>query len=106
MLEPIPLLDAGWLLYDPSFFPIAESDSLFTSLRDTIAWKQEGNPGRKFPRLTAWYADEGMSYTYSGVTHDAIPWTRELLAVKQRVEAAADTTWNSLLLNLYRDGRD
>jgi hypothetical protein len=46
MLERIPLHDAGWLLYDPAFFPASEADALFATLRDTIPWKQEGSPGR------------------------------------------------------------
>jgi alkylated DNA repair dioxygenase AlkB len=106
MLQTISLRDGGLLLYDEAFFPPAEADTLFAHLRDTVPWKQEGRPGRVFPRLTAWYADPGRSYSYSGVTHHATPWTPELLAVKERVEVAAGTTWNSLLLNLYRDGRD
>jgi alkylated DNA repair dioxygenase AlkB len=59
-----------------------------------------------FPRLTAWYANPGLTYSYSGVTHQAVPWTPELLDVKRRAELAAGTTWNSLLLNFYRNGRD
>jgi alkylated DNA repair dioxygenase AlkB len=106
MLTEIPLRDGGWLRYDAGFFPPAEADALFGHLRDHTPWKQEGRPGRLFPRLTAWYADPGRSYSYSGVTHHAVPWTPELLAVKQRVEAAAGTAWDSMLLNLYRDGRD
>jgi alkylated DNA repair dioxygenase AlkB len=106
MFERILLRDNGWLHYDPAFFPPIEAGALFALLRDTAPWKQEGTPGRKFPRLTAWYADPGVMYSYSGVTHEAKPWTTELFAIKQRVEGAAGTTWNSLLLNLYRDGRD
>jgi alkylated DNA repair dioxygenase AlkB len=106
MFQHIPLRDDGWLLYDPAFLTVGEADSLFDLLRDTIAWKQEGPPGRQFPRLTAWYADAGVTYSYSGVTHQASPWTTELLAVKQRAESAAQCSWNSLLLNFYRDGRD
>lgn len=102
----IDIRDGGWLLYDPAFFAESDADSLFAHLHESVPWKQEGNPGRKFPRLTAWYADEGTSYSYSGVTHQAVPWTAELLAVKAAAEAAANTTWNSLLLNLYREGRD
>ena len=101
----LPLRDAGWLLYDEAFLSAAEADALFHSLHTAVPWKQEGSPGRKFPRLTAWYADPGVSYSYSGVTHEATPWTPELLAVKERAEAAAGTTFNSLLLNLYRDGQ-
>jgi alkylated DNA repair dioxygenase AlkB len=106
MLERIPLRDGGWLLYDSGFLPPAVADALFAHLRDSVLWEQSGRPGRLFPRLTAWYADPGLTYSYSGVTHHAVPWTPELLAVKGRAEAAAGTTWNSLLLNLYRDGRD
>jgi alkylated DNA repair dioxygenase AlkB len=106
MARRILLPDAGWLLYDESFLPVDDADALFALLREAVPWKQEGNPGRKFPRLTAWYANAGLSYTYSGVTHEAIPWTPELLAVKARVEAAASSAFDSLLLNLYRDGRD
>jgi alkylated DNA repair dioxygenase AlkB len=106
MLQRTPLSDNGRLLYDAAHVAPAEADALFNHLRDTVPWEQSGRPGRPFPRLTAWYADPGLTYSYSGVTHRAIPWTPELLAVKLRAEAVADTTWNSLLLNLYRDGRD
>ncbi|HJZ90559.1 MAG TPA: alpha-ketoglutarate-dependent dioxygenase AlkB [Gemmataceae bacterium] len=106
MMERLALRDGGLLLYVPSFIPPAEADALFALFRDSVPWKHEGTPARKFPRLTAWYADPGCTYSYSGVTHHATPWTPGLLAIKHRAEAAAGTTWNSLLLNLYRDGRD
>jgi len=106
MMRVIGLRDGGLVLYEEAFFLLAEADALFAHLRETVPWQQEGPPGRVFPRLTAWYADPGRMYSYSGVTHHAVPWTGELLAVKERVEAAAGTTWDSLLLNLYRDGRD
>ena len=106
MLLHIPLRDNGWLLYDPAFLRPAEADPLVAHLRNTVPWEQSGRPGRPFPRLTAWYADPGLTYSYSGVTHHAVPWTPELLAVKRRAEATAGVTWNSLLLNFYRDGRD
>ena len=106
MLKHTPLADRGWLLFDPAFLPQADADTLFGRLRDTAPWEQSGRPGRRFPRLTAWYASPGLTYSYSGITHQAVPWDPELLAVKARAEATAGTTWNSLLLNLYRDGRD
>jgi|SRR5262245_14728255 len=106
MLQRMPILDRGLLLYDPAFIPPAEADALFAHLRDSVPWKQEGTHGRKFPRLTAWYADPGRTYRYSGVTHIPLPWTPALLAVKVRAEAAAGSNWDSLLLNFYRDGND
>ncbi|HNN87507.1 MAG TPA: alpha-ketoglutarate-dependent dioxygenase AlkB, partial [Pseudomonadales bacterium] len=58
-------------------------------------------------RLTAWYGDEGSRYQYSAVNLHALPWTPTLLNIKQRVEAHSDgITFNSVLLNLYRNGSD
>jgi alkylated DNA repair dioxygenase AlkB len=58
------------------------------------------------PRLTAWYGDAGASYAYSGVRLDPMPWTTLLLDIKARIEAAVEWTFNSVLLNYYRDHRD
>jgi alkylated DNA repair dioxygenase AlkB len=102
----ISISDGGTLLYDAQFYSTADADLIFRSLYAITPWKQEGSPGRPFPRLTAWYADPGLTYAYSGVVHRATPWTKSLLEIKDRLESAAGTTWNSLLLNLYRDGQD
>ena len=56
--------------------------------------------------MTAWYADAGLTYSYSGVTHHAVAWTATLADIRRRVEQAAQTPFNSLLLNYYRDGND
>jgi alkylated DNA repair dioxygenase AlkB len=99
--------DGGVLLYWPHFFSRAEADALFESLRQNVAWKQErGRFNRPFPRLTALYADAGLTYTYSGVTYPSLVWTAELDAVRRRVEAAAGAPFNSVLLNRYRGGDD
>ena len=37
-------------------------------LLEQTTWQQEVGHGRPFPRLTAWYADRGLVYRYSGVT--------------------------------------
>lgn len=58
------------------------------------------------PRLEAWYGDAGASYSYSGLAHEPLPWTPELQRLRERVEVAAGTTFNSVLANLYRDGND
>ena len=98
------------LSYFPEVFPAAESKSLFEKLTENITWRQESIIifGRKVltPRLTAWYGDAGAVYKYSGVSFDPLPWTEELLYIKSKAEALAGTTFNSVLLNLYRDGSD
>ncbi len=58
------------------------------------------------PRLESWHGDEGMSYTYSGIRMDAKPWTKNLLIIKESIEPIAKTTFNSVLINYYRDGKD
>ena len=58
------------------------------------------------PRLIAWYGDRGVDYTYSGLRLIPLAWTDLLLEIRRRVESAAATDFNSVLLNYYRDNRD
>ncbi len=59
------------------------------------------------PRLNVWYGDAGRAYSYSGIELEAHPWTPALLEIKRSVECAvAGWSSNSVLVNLYRDGRD
>ncbi|MEK9648758.1 MAG: alpha-ketoglutarate-dependent dioxygenase AlkB, partial [Gammaproteobacteria bacterium] len=46
------------------------------------------------------------AYAYSGLALSPNPWTPILLELKILVEKAADTHFNSVLLNYYRDGKD
>src|SRR4029453_14501410 len=47
-----------------------------------------------------------VGYRYSGVVHPARPLTPRLEAILATVEAASGVAFNSVLANLYRDGRD
>lgn len=91
-------------------FSEQEANRLFTVLRRDIQWQQKEIRlyGRIHPqpRLTAWYGDPDTAYSYSGITLTALPWTPVLLAIKDRVEEVSQATFNSVLLNLYRDGSD
>ena len=55
-------------------------------------------------RKVAWYGDKPFSYTYSNTTKRALPWTKELLELKNIVEEEAKENFNSCLLNLYHNG--
>src|SRR5262245_43200170 len=106
-VERREVADGGTLTYYPAFFPKDQADALFEALRQNIAWKQEqGRFGRSFPRLTALYADAGVTYTYSGVTYPSLVWSPELDAIRRRVVEAAGAPFNSVLLNYYRGGQD
>jgi len=57
-------------------------------------------------RKVAWYGDDAYSYTYSNTTKQALPWTKELLELKQLTEIITGDTFNSCLLNLYHTGEE
>jgi alkylated DNA repair dioxygenase AlkB len=94
----------------PRFFSVEESDRLLGELNRTTTWRQEeietDDATIPLPRLTAWYGDPGHAYTYSKITMQPEPWTEPLQEIKTRIEVVSLTTFNSVLLNLYRDGRD
>lgn len=94
----------------PQALPRGEADERFAALRSRIDWRQEDilifGERRRVPRLVAWHGDPGTTYTYSGIAHEPLPWTVELQSIRARVEALSGYRYNSVLLNLYRDGRD
>ena len=107
LLLPLPQAD---LLLDPAFLPASEAATLLAQLTAGIAWEQRAIRifGQEIPqpRLTAWYGDPAARYAYSGLVWEPRPWTPALLALRQQVETATNSRFNSVLLNLYRDGRD
>lgn len=96
--------------YHPDVFGAQQSLDLMRGFIATVPWQQQiiTMYGKQVvtPRLTAWYGDAGSDYAFSGTKFNPIPWTDELLQVKQTVEAVTNTTFNSVLLNCYRDGND
>lgn len=107
--EPVQILN-GEYIYIPNFYKREAANSLFNTLESTIAWKQESmnmyGKEVKFPRLTAWYGDDDKPYSFSGIKLEPLPWTKELLQIKNDIEPICKTSFNSVLLNLYRDGND
>jgi alkylated DNA repair dioxygenase AlkB len=105
----IELPDADVRLWSRAFGP-TEADFQLRTLRDEIKWQQEEIVlfGRRHlvPRLVAWHGDPGSAYSYSGTAHEPSPWTPTLIAIRQRIEALTGHTFNSVLLNLYRNGSD
>lgn len=93
-----------------NFLNDGQPERLYAELIEQIAWQQDliKFGGRKIPlpRLTAWYGDDGVSYTYSGILMHPHPWTRTLLLLKDWIEKKAQHQFNSVLLNQYRNGND
>ena len=46
-------------------------------------------------RKIAWYGDSNYQYIYSNTIKQALPWTRELVNLKQNVENLSNTKFNS-----------
>jgi alkylated DNA repair dioxygenase AlkB len=100
----------GEYLHISNFFDKSTSDNYLKTLLDTIDWKQEkmNMYGKEllFPRLTAWYGDNDKPYSFSGITLKPKQWTKDLLEIKSKVETKTDVSFNSVLLNRYRNGND
>ena len=108
-LQLLPLAGAD-VLFDPHFLPVAQAAALLTSLTNTVGWEQRSITlfGQRHPqpRLTAWYGDAGAAYSYSGLRWEPLPWLPALATLRKELEKSCGARFNSVLLNLYRDGRD
>jgi alkylated DNA repair dioxygenase AlkB len=108
-LQPLELADAE-LLFSERVDLGRDPGELMQRLREGCDWQEESVTlfGKTYlqPRLIAWYGDKGTDYTYSGTRHEPLPWTAELRALRDRVEQLTGSRYNSVLLNLYRDGSD
>tara|TARA_B100001248_G_C27399224_1_gene468535 strand:+ start:10701 stop:11327 length:627 start_codon:yes stop_codon:yes gene_type:complete len=107
--QAVDLPDAK-INYWPRFFTAREANLLLRSLIEQIPWKQ--NKIRFYgkeslvPRLESWHGEPGIRYAYSGIEMEAKPWTQDLLTIKSAIEQVSSTTYNSVLINYYRDGKD
>ena len=98
------------VVYYPNFISEPRASELTVILKQSILWRKEQITlyGKTFdvPRLQAWYGDADAAYQYSGMTMQPQAWTTELLELKQQCEQITQTSFNSVLANLYRDGND
>lgn len=103
-------LPPDMLEYKPGLFSPEESDRYLQTFIQTVPWEQKTikmwDKQMLTPRLTAWFGDPRTNYAFSGLKLDPMDWTPELLEIKARVEPLAGVTFNSVLLNYYRDGND
>lgn len=108
-LDPLVLPGAD-LAFDPHWLPPADADALFTTLQDDVPWEVHRLRlfGREVasPRLSSWIGDPEAVYAYSGARFVPRPWPSALAAVRVRLADALGVPFNSVLANLYRDGRD
>ena len=100
----------GIVHYYGPILTTCEAQDYFEALLTTIPWKNDetviGGKHIVTARKIAWYGDSDYSYTYSGTTKVALPWTKELRDLKRIVEEKAGCSFNSCLCNLYHDGNE
>lgn len=101
-------LSGGHLLWLPNYFTSEQANAYHHQLLEQLAWRQDNIMmfGKQIaiPRLQAWYGD--ASYTYSNLKLEPLPWNPLLNSLKAHCEKVADSQFNSVLANLYRDGQD
>lgn len=98
------------LEYTEHFLSSAEAAMLYKLLIENVSWKETSQKMYDktvlIPRLTAWYGEEGKSYTLGNNMVSVNPWSSELLALKENIEKSTGYQFNTVLLNLYRDAND
>ncbi len=96
--------------YQPDFLLPKEANLLFQKLLQETPWQHDKITvyGKEYdqPRLTALYGNDGMPYRYSNIIMQPHSWSTLLLNLKSKIEAVAYHNFTTVLINLYRDGKD
>lgn len=104
------VLQNGEYIYYPNFIDSPTANYYLEAFKNNIEWKQESMNmyGKQvlFPRLTAWYGENDKPYSFSGIKLNPNAWSNELIEIKKLIEPECKVEFNSVLLNLYRDGND
>ncbi|KAM7051258.1 DNA oxidative demethylase ALKBH2 isoform 1-T4 [Molossus nigricans] len=94
-------------------FGKAEADEIFHELEQEVEYftgalakVQVFGKWHSVPRKQATYGDTGLTYTFSGLTLSPKPWIQVLERVRDRVSLVTGQTFNFVLVNRYKDGRD
>lgn len=109
--EPVNIdIRDGHLIYYPNFFNSEIADIYFNTLLKKVKWQQDNitlfGKTHKQPRLTALYANNSKTYSYSNITMTPHIFTSELNTIKNNVEEVSKHQFTTCLLNLYRNGSD
>ena len=104
------LPEGGTVNYYGRLLSHLNATSYYDILLNNIAWKNDVAFifGKRIEtkRKVAWYGEKQFEYTYSNNTKLALPWTKELLTLKELIRQKTGETFNSCLLNLYHSGSE
>jgi alkylated DNA repair dioxygenase AlkB len=89
---------------------VSDSMAVFKELQEDLSWRQDKitlyGKTHDVPRLQAWYADPGLTYTYSHIQLQPVQWHPLLIELKKQIEQYSNESFNSVLCNYYRTGND
>lgn len=108
-MKQIKICD-GTLGYEDSFYTSNEGYNLLEALKKSLILQQNDikifGKNYKTPRLEGFYSKEGQQYGYSGKKLKALAFTPLLNEICKKIEVLSKHEFNSVLINLYRDGND
>ena len=92
------------------FYAVADCDRIYQRLLQEQNWPDNHYivAGRQLtlPRLQTWHADPGIKYSYSNNLLETRSWTTLLSDIRAKIELCLDFSFNSVLVNWYRNGED
>ncbi|MFL2591622.1 MAG: alpha-ketoglutarate-dependent dioxygenase AlkB family protein [Flavobacteriaceae bacterium] len=98
------------IYYYPDFLSKETSDILYKKLHTDIPWQKYQIKvfGKTYdqPRLTSFHSIGNKNYNYSQIGIKNNLMTEDLKSLLNQIHSKTDFRFNSVLLNLYRDGMD
>lgn len=98
------------LFFWPEIIPEATCQQLYSELLSILPWQQDHitiyGKTLPIPRLQVWMGDADANYQYSGLELSPHSWNPTIQSMKQQIESICGHNFNSVLINLYRNGQD
>lgn len=105
-----PKIPNAVIKFYPHFIPPKQADDLYKKLYQETPWRNDPITifGKTYPqpRLTSLHGHTTDPYGYSGITMQPNPMSAPLLEVEEKLQEYTDAAFTTVLVNLYRDGKD
>lgn len=98
----------GELFYQEGF--LKHPNKLMSAILKEVSWRDDKilmfGKEMSQPRKVAWYGEKDICYTYSKIKMFANEWSPTLKFLQQYLLKRTGQEFNSVLINLYRNGED
>ena len=105
-----PKLPDATIRYYPHFLSKDIADSYFLELLNSTPWQNDPITvfGKTYPqpRMTSLHGHTTDPYGYSGIVMQPNPMTKTLLDIETKIQTLCEEHFTTVLLNLYRTGKD